>query len=393
MFVAPVAPARAEPATPAPTRRSRRRSTGTPHPSNQTLELFEVLRQELAEAEAEASVQDVPAPEPEPSAEPEPVEQPEPEALDELPESLAGDVPPPRAGPSPRPATSARCSPSGDPTHQRRPPRPLPPTTDPTTGSSPPRRAYLGAMPDFQFQEMFPQSAGDTPFRKLTDDLVVDRRVPGPPGAGGGSRGADAADRRGGAHDISHLFRPGHLAQLRKILDDPEATENDRFVARTMLQNAYVVGRHGAADLPGHRHRDRHGQEGPAGLDPRGRPATASPVATRPPSPGASTAPTPRPTSATPSWRRSRCTRRCNTGTNLPAQIDLTAVDGDEYKFLFMTKGGGSANKTFLFQETKALLNPESLLALRRREDQDARHVGLPAVPPGDRRSAARRPR
>ena len=93
MFVAPVAPARAEPATPAPTRRSRRRSTGTPHPSNKTLELFEVLRQELAEAEAEASVQDVPAPEPEPLAEPEPVEQPEPEVLDELPESLQATSP------------------------------------------------------------------------------------------------------------------------------------------------------------------------------------------------------------------------------------------------------------------------------------------------------------
>ncbi len=87
MFVAPVAPARAEPATPAPTRRSRRRSTGTPHPSNQTLELFEVLRQELAEAEAEASVQDVPAPEPEP------VEQPEPESIYELPESLQATSP------------------------------------------------------------------------------------------------------------------------------------------------------------------------------------------------------------------------------------------------------------------------------------------------------------
>ena len=74
-----------------------------------------------------------------------------------------------------------------------------------------------------------------------------------------------------------------------------------------------------------------------------------------------------------------------NTGTNLPAQIEISAVDGDAYKFLFMAKGGGSANKSFLFQETKALLNPTTLLALPRREAPHARHRGLPAVPPGRR--------
>ena len=71
-----------------------------------------------------------------------------------------------------------------------------------------------------------------------------------------------------------------------------------------------------------------------------------------------------------------------NTGTNLPAQIDIYATDGDEYKFLFVAKGGGSANKTFLFQETKALLNPERLGDVLRREDEDARHRRLPALPP-----------
>ena len=74
-----------------------------------------------------------------------------------------------------------------------------------------------------------------------------------------------------------------------------------------------------------------------------------------------------------------------NTGTNLPAEIKIAAVDGDAYKFLFMAKGGGSANKSYLFQETKALLNPDVAVPLPRREAPHARHRGLPAVPPGRR--------
>ena len=78
-----------------------------------------------------------------------------------------------------------------------------------------------------------------------------------------------------------------------------------------------------------------------------------------------------------------------NTGTNLPAQIELYSTpskDGrPEYKFLFMAKGGGSANKSFLFQETKAVLNPEAAAGVPRREDPLARHGRVPAVPPGRR--------
>ncbi|HRW41748.1 MAG TPA: fumarate hydratase, partial [Microthrixaceae bacterium] len=92
-------------------------------------------------------------------------------------------------------------------------------------------------MVDFAFQEMFPQAKGDTPYRQLTSDFVeVDDyrgqrilRV---------DRQALTLLAAEALRDIAHLFRPGHLAQLAKILDDPEATENDRFVARTMLQNA-----------------------------------------------------------------------------------------------------------------------------------------------------------
>lgn len=73
--------------------------------------------------------------------------------------------------------------------------------------------------------------------------------------------------------------------------------------------------------------------------------------------------------------------KEVNTGTNLPAQIDLYAVDGDEYKFLCVAKGGGSANKTYLYQETKALLTPGKLKKLPRRENAYPRYCSLPAVP------------
>ena len=74
-----------------------------------------------------------------------------------------------------------------------------------------------------------------------------------------------------------------------------------------------------------------------------------------------------------------------NTGNNLPAQIEIYATDGDEYHFLFMAKGGGSANKSYLFQETKALLNPASLMKFLDEKLPHARHLGLPAVPPRHR--------
>ena len=185
--------------------------------------------------------------------------------------------------------------------------------------------------------------------------------------------------------DISHLFRPGHLAQLAKILDDPEATDNDRFVARTMLENANVSAGMvlpscqdtGTAIVMAKKGQQvwTHGGAGDGDAPGGDEEALARGVLR---------------TYTETNLRYSQVApittyEEVNTGTNLPAQIDLMAVDGDEYNFLVITKGGGSANKTFLFQETKALLNPESLLALHRREDQDPRHLCLSAVPPGDR--------
>ncbi len=233
-------------------------------------------------------------------------------------------------------------------------------------------------MPDFQFQEMFPQSAGDTPFRKLTDDGVSIGEYRG--------RRVLEVDREAltlltaeAVRTISHLFRPGHLAQLRKILDDPEATENDRFVARTMLQNACVSA---GMVLPSCQ------DTGTAiVMGKKGQQVWTHGGATADGEPGGDEAAIARGVFRTYTETNLRYSQLApismyeerNTGTNLPAQIDLTAVDGDEYKFLFMTKGGGSANKTFLFQETKALLNPESLL---RFVAEKIKTLGTSACPP-----------
>jgi len=230
-------------------------------------------------------------------------------------------------------------------------------------------------MVEFAFQEMFPQSKGDTPYRQLTSDFVeVDDY-----------RGSQIlrVDREAltllaaeAIRDISHLFRPGHLAQLRKILDDPEATENDRFVARTMLQNACVSAGMvlpscqdtGTAIVMGKKGQQvwTHGADGTPGGDEE---ALAKGVYR---------------TYTETNLRYSQVVPittydEVNTGTNLPAQIDLLAVDGAEYHFLVMTKGGGSANKTFLFQETKALLNPDSLMTF---VGEKIKTLGTSACPP-----------
>ncbi len=224
-------------------------------------------------------------------------------------------------------------------------------------------------MPDFRFQEMFPHGEDPTPYRRLTADFVSADRFRGQPvlvvDPAGLTRLAAEAIR-----DVSHLFRPGHLAQLRTILDDPEASANDRFVALNMLRNANVAA---GMVLPSCQDTGtaiviaKKGQQvWTTGDDEE---ALARGVYD---------------TYTSTSLRYSQLApssmyEEANTGTNLPAQIELYATGGDEYHFLFITKGGGSANKTFLFQETKALLNPQSLLAFL---DQKVRTLGTAACPP-----------
>jgi fumarate hydratase class I len=230
-------------------------------------------------------------------------------------------------------------------------------------------------MVDFDFQAMFPLAAETTPYRLLTTDHVAVSEHRG--------HRILEVDREAltllaaeSIRDISHLFRPGHLAQLRKILDDPEATDNDRFVARTMLQNAVVSSGMvlpscqdtGTAIIMGKKGQQvwTHGSDGAPGGDEE---ALARGVFT---------------TYTGTNLRYSQVAPtsmydEVNTGTNLPAQIDLSAVDGDEYRFLTITKGGGSANKTFLYQETKALLNPDSLRAF---VAEKLKTLGTSACPP-----------
>jgi len=171
-------------------------------------------------------------------------------------------------------------------------------------------------------------------------------------------------------HDISHLLRTSHLEQLTAILDDPEASANDSFVASELLQNACIAA---GGVLPSCQDTGtaivsaRKGDLVLTGSD--DREAISRGVYD---------------TFLTSNLRYSQLapldmfTER-NTGTNLPAQIEIESVPGDSYKFLFMAKGGGSANKSFLFHETKALLNPEGLARFL---DEKLRTLGTSACPP-----------
>jgi len=225
-------------------------------------------------------------------------------------------------------------------------------------------------MAEFQFQAMFPHAhALPTPWRKL--DV---------PGVGVDTfRGQEVLVvepgvltelTRAAIRDISHLFRPGHLQQLANILQDPEASANDRFVARQMLLNANVSA----------------GMVLPSCQDT----GTAIVVAKKGQqvwTGGGDEAAIARGVFRTYTETNLRYSQLAplsmyeekNTGNNLPAQIELYGVDGAAYDFLFMTKGGGSANKTFLFQETKALLNPKSLLTFL---EAKMKMLGTAACPP-----------
>jgi fumarate hydratase class I len=224
-------------------------------------------------------------------------------------------------------------------------------------------------MPEFRFQEIFELGPDPTGYRNLGSRGVAVSRA--------GSREIlevepealrDLASEA--IRDVSHLFRASHLEQLRAILDDPEASANDRFVALQMLKNAnisagmvlpscqdtgtaIVIGKKGENVFTG-ADDEEWLSRGIFDAYLRGnlRYSQMAPL----------------------SMYEER-----NTGTNLPAQVELHAVPGDEYHFLFITKGGGSANKTFLYQQTRALLDPESLL---RFVDEKIRTLGTSACPP-----------
>ncbi|HKA14712.1 MAG TPA: fumarate hydratase [Myxococcota bacterium] len=226
-------------------------------------------------------------------------------------------------------------------------------------------------MPEFLYQPILEHGHDDTSYRRL--DLPSQRvRV-----AQHGSRRVlevepEALRELAAAalDDVSHLLRASHLAQLRRILDDPGASDNDRFVALELLTNANIAaGRElpgcqdtGTAIVVGYKGEDVY----TGGDDAR---ALSHGIYD------------------TYQIRNLRYSQMApldlytekNTGTNLPAQVEIYAVPGASYEFLFIAKGGGSANKTFLFQETKALLNPESLMRFL---EQKIRAIGTSACPP-----------
>ncbi|MFI5895372.1 fumarate hydratase [Actinoplanes sp. NPDC051513] len=175
-------------------------------------------------------------------------------------------------------------------------------------------------------------------------------------------------------HDIAHFLRPAHLSQLRSIIDDPKASPNDRFVALDLLRNANIAAGGvlpmcqdtGTAIVMGKR--GRHVLTD--GLDEEAIAQGVYQAYTRLNLRYSQLAPLTM-------WDER------NTGSNLPAQIELYAEDPggqpDAYKFLFMAKGGGSANKSYLYQETKALLNPARMMEFL---DEKLRLIGTSACPP-----------
>jgi fumarate hydratase class I len=207
------------------------------------------------------------------------------------------------------------------------------------------------ATPSFSYQDIFPLGQDETEYRLLSNEGISTATFEGqeilkvkPEVL---SYLAQHAMR-----DCSFLLRTKHLKQVAAILEDPEASANDRYVALTLLKNAEIAAEGilpfcqdtGTATVMG-----KKGQQVWTGADDaewisRGIYETYTKENLR----YSQTAPL-------------DMYREVNTGTNLPAQIDLLATPGAEYKFLFVAKGGGSANKTYLFQETKALLNPKSL--------------------------------
>jgi fumarate hydratase class I len=170
--------------------------------------------------------------------------------------------------------------------------------------------------------------------------------------------------------DISHLFRKAHMEQLASILEDPEASANDRFVALELIKNANISA---AMEYPSCQDTGTaivSGKKGQYVLTEGDDGAALSEGVQR--------------TWASRNLRYSQMAplsmfEEKNTGSNLPAQIDLEAVTGDAYKFLFVAKGGGSANKTFLFQQTRRVLDPERLMVFFRDE---LPKLGTAACPP-----------
>ncbi len=221
----------------------------------------------------------------------------------------------------------------------------------------------------FQYAPLLPLGDDETEYRLLTPDYVSTFEAEGERFLKVHPEGLTYLTGVA-MKEIAHYLRTSHLAQLQRILDDPEASSNDRFVALDLLKNASIAA---GGILPSCQDTGTAivmGKKGQRVFTGGGdEEAIAKGVYQ---------------TYTESNLRYSQLApmgmyTEQNTKNNLPAQIELYAEDGDAYKFLFMAKGGGSANKSYLFQETKALLNPESLKAFL--ADKIAK-IGTAACPP-----------
>jgi len=223
--------------------------------------------------------------------------------------------------------------------------------------------------PDFHYQELFELGDDDTEYRLLTKEHVSVKEFDGQPVLSVDPQALTLLANQA-FHDINFFLRPKHLKQVTAILDDPEASENDRMVALTMLKNADVAS---AGLLPFCQDTGTSiimGKKGQQVWTGGGDEAALSK--------GVYQAYTENNLRYSQNAPLDMFTEK-NTGTNLPAQLDLAAVDGDAYKFLFIAKGGGSANKSFLYQETRAVLNSKSIVPFL---TQKMLTLGTAACPP-----------
>ncbi|MDD3179840.1 MAG: fumarate hydratase [Opitutaceae bacterium] len=225
------------------------------------------------------------------------------------------------------------------------------------------------ATPVFHYEEPFPLGADGTEYRLLSQEGISTALFEGREILKVAPE-ALAFLTQQAFHDCTFMLRPKHLQQVAAILDDPEASANDRFVALAMLKNAEISAQGilpfcqdtGTAIVMA-----KKGQQVWTGAnDAEFISQGVYECYTKENCRYSQTAPLDM-------WRET------NTGTNLPAQIDIHATEGAKYEFLFIAKGGGSANKTYLFQETKALLNPKSL---EKFVAEKLSYIGAAACPP-----------
>jgi fumarate hydratase class I len=224
-------------------------------------------------------------------------------------------------------------------------------------------------MSTFNYQKAFPLQGDNTEYKKISSEYVFTVKVDGREILKIDPRAIELVAEQAMA-DVSFYLRTAHLEKVAKILDDPESTDNDRFVAYTLLENAQTAAEGelpscqdtGTAVVMG-----KKGEDVYTGVD--DAEALSKGIYN---------------TFKERNLRYSQIVAmnmfdEKNTGTNLPAQIDIYAEKGNEYKFLFMAKGGGSANKTYLYQQTKALLTDEALTKFVTAKIRD---LGTAACPP-----------